>query len=169
MDSGDVVRQHGDYVWRVVRYLGVPEDDIPDVCQEVFLVVLRRIDSVQNERQIKSWLYGICLRVVSNHRRSLRRRREVLADVPPERTASPTQHRHVERTETRAILLRLLDRLEESKRSVFVMHEIEQLPMPAIADLLGIPVGTGYSRLRAARQEMKRSLAALRMDWSDHG
>ncbi len=168
MEPAEVVRRHGAYVGRVVRYLGVAETDIADACQEVFVVVLRRIDSVQSEARIQSWLYGICLRVASNYRRGIRRRREVSSEMLPEWPTEPTQHRDVQRMQARALLLRLLDELDEAKRAVFVMHEIEQLPMPAVAKLLGIPLGTGYSRLRAARQQLKRATAGL-AEWRSDG
>ena len=59
-------REHAPYVWRVLRRLGVAEADVEDACQEVFLVVHRRAESFDGTSSVKTWIYGICVRVASS-------------------------------------------------------------------------------------------------------
>jgi RNA polymerase sigma-70 factor (ECF subfamily) len=152
-----IVREHGRYVWRVLRYLGVPERDVADVAQDVFVTVHRRIGEFEARSSIRTWLYAICVRTAANHRRKLGRRREQTGDSVPEPLAAPDQLRAMERADARRLLNRLLDRLDDDKRAVFVLHEIERLPMQDVVEVLGIALGTGYSRLRAARKRMDRA------------
>jgi RNA polymerase sigma-70 factor (ECF subfamily) len=53
----------------------------------------------------------------------------------------------------------VLDQLDEEKRQVFVLYEIEELEMKDIASAMGTPLQTAYSRLRAARQMLARALS----------
>src|SRR5262245_13172298 len=67
----EIFNAHARYLWRALIGLGVPERDADDACQEVFLVVHRRLADI-DPGTLKSWLYGVCLRVASGHRRKLR-------------------------------------------------------------------------------------------------
>lgn len=167
-DVAAVIREHGPYVWRTVLALGVPPQDVPDVCQEVFLVVHRRLQDFEGRSRMSTWLYGICLRTVSGYRRSRSRKREAAVDEMPEVGVAPTQERQVERTKARARLMAAIDVLDADKREVFVLFEVEGLPMAEIAAILGCPRRTVYSRLEAARtilrREWKRSALATRRD-----
>lgn len=154
----DVIRAHAPFVGRTLRYLGVRESDLEDVCQEVFLIVHRRRDSYRERGSLRSWLYAITLRVARNHRRSNARRRETPMEIE-DRAVAPDQEQHLERKERRALAQRILSGLTETQREILVLHEIEQLSMAEIAALLEISPKTGYSRLRLARQAMQRALA----------
>ena len=61
--------EHARYIWRTLRHLGIPEADAPDLCQEVFVTVHRRLASFEGRSSLRTWLYGICIRVASEHRR----------------------------------------------------------------------------------------------------
>jgi RNA polymerase sigma-70 factor (ECF subfamily) len=152
-----IVQEHGRYVWRLLRYLGVPERDVADVAQDVFVTVHRRVGEFEARSSVRSWLYAICVRTAANHRRKLGRRREQPDEHSPEPLAAPDQLREMERADARRLLNRLLDHLDDDKRAVFVLHEIEKLPMQQVVEILGIALGTGYSRVRAARQIMDRA------------
>jgi RNA polymerase sigma-70 factor (ECF subfamily) len=151
---------HGRFVWRVVRYLGVADREVPDVAQEVFLRAFEKLEGYDPSRGTeRSWLYGFCVGVVANHRRLGRHRREVLgADVDEGPFEHADQESVVAAKESRAQLLAALDALSEEHRNVTVLHAIEELPMPEVARLLGIPVQTAYSRYQVARQELRRAL-----------
>ena len=56
----------------------------------------------------------------------------------------------------------LLETLDDDKREVFVLAELEQMSVPEIADTLSLNVNTVYSRLRAARQAFERALSRCR-------
>lgn len=148
-----IFREHAPYVWRVLRRLGVEEGDAEDVCQEVFLVVHRRLDSFDRTCALRTWLYGICIRAASDHRRRPHRRRESPAgDELPEVGSPAAQEDEVDRRRARDRLDAALDALDDAKRAVFVLYEIEGLLMPEVATIVGCPLQTAYSRLHAARK-----------------
>jgi len=155
----EIFDEHAGHVWRTLRHLGIPEADVPDVSQEVFLTVHRKLPEFEGRSKLKTWIYGICLRVASDHRRRAYVRRERATAEPgfelPATGALPDSH-----ADARAQLLRLLDTLDEDRRSVLVLYEIEGLSMKDIAELLGCPLQTAYSRLHAARRHVLEAFAA---------
>ena len=150
--------EYSAFVWRTLRHLGVPERDIEDVCQEVFVVVHRKLESFEGRSTLRTWVYGICLRTASDYRRRAHVRREQPVDEVPTTTFEPDQEQSIERSRHRKRLLELLESLDEEKRQVFVLYEIEELEMKDIAEAMGTPLQTAYSRLRAARQILARAL-----------
>lgn len=148
-----------DFVWRSARRMGVAEASVDDVVQEVFLVAHRRLGDFEGRSSVKTWLFGILLRVVSDYRRT-QRRKGGLAPLPDTLACDPADS-PVGRTEQREAvqtLHRLLDALDEDKRAVFVLAELEQMTVPEIADALGANLNTVYSRLRAARKDFEKAL-----------
>jgi RNA polymerase sigma-70 factor (ECF subfamily) len=112
---------------------------------------------------MRTWLYGICLRVASDYRRKAHRRREELSDEVPERNSEPPQtpEEWVALGQARQQLAAVLDSMTLEKRSVFVMFEIDGLSCAEIATIVGVPVGTIYSRIHAARKDFVRSVKRL--------
>ncbi len=161
LDTGRIFKECAPYAWRVLRRLGVPEADIEDVCQEVFIVVHRKLPEFEQRSSITTWVYGICVRVASDYRKRMGRRREVVTDAPPEQVNTIDPQREVSVRQAREQLDRVLDSLDEDKRSVFVLYEIEQLGMNDVAQAVGCPVQTAYSRLHAARALVTASVARL--------
>ena len=149
----EVVEEHGAFVWRLLGRLGVPSSDVPDICQEVFITVCRRLSEFDVQRaSFRSWLYGICVRTASDHRRRLRARREQPVEAVPEPPLPATQDEELDRRRARAFLEQVLAGLDEGKRAVFVLYELEELSMAEVAAAVGCPVQTAYSRLHAARK-----------------
>jgi len=148
-----------DFVWRNIRRLGVPEAQVDDAVQEVFVVVHRRLGEFVPRASLRTWVCAIVTRVASDHRRAVRRKSpnadpSVDADsLPDERGGDP--HDSAVRAEGVRRLHRLLDELGDDKRTVFVLAELEQLSAPQIAEALGQNVNTVYARLRAARREFE--------------
>jgi RNA polymerase sigma-70 factor (ECF subfamily) len=143
------------FVMRTVRRLGVSASDTEDVTHEVFMIVHRRIADLGTDVQPRSWLFGIARRVVANYLRKARRSRtDPCSEVVPSTSGDPAQA--LELTRDRALLERALNRLDEDKRAVFVLTELEGLTMPEVASMVGCPVHTAYSRLYAARAIVER-------------
>jgi len=139
------------FVWRALRRFGVREADLPDVCQEVFLVVYRKLPRFQGRSQVRTWLYGICIRSMSEYRRRSRRHREeAWGDDLSELCTPPAQEQELERRRALERLDAALDKLDDKKRVVFVLHAIEEIPMTEVAAAVGCPLQTAYSRLHAA-------------------
>jgi RNA polymerase sigma-70 factor (ECF subfamily) len=160
----ELVREHTPYVWRVLRSLGVRETDIEDVCQETFIVVHRRLHTFEGRASLRSWIYGIALRVVSDYRNKAHRRREVLTSDPPDTLSSPVQETLLESKRAWHALDRLLARLSEEQREVFVLYELEEMSMREVSEIIGCPLQTAYSRLHAARKLVQDRLKRLRAD-----
>lgn len=153
----DIVRANAGYVGRALRYLGVREAELDDACQEVFLVVQRRAESYEEHGTLRTWLYAICIRVAKAERRKHARRREEPLTVLEEATVGPSQEHALERKRSRELLASLLDELDDDKRNVFVLHEIEEMSMQDISRIVGCPLQTAYSRLHAAREQMAKA------------
>ncbi|AKU94097.1 RNA polymerase sigma factor RpoE [Labilithrix luteola] len=156
--------QYVDFVWRSARRLGVSDDALDDVVQKVFLVVHRQLGGFQGRASYKTWIFSILLRVVQDHRRYLRRRVPswlVSADdagldhvVDTER---PSPFDAVVQADAARLVEELLGALDDDKRAVFVLAELEQMTLPEIAQATGVNVKTIHSRLRAARAEFERA------------
>lgn len=155
LDFGEVFREHGAFVMRTVRRMGVPAADIEDVSQNVFLVVHRHLASYEGRGTVKAWLFGIVRRAVADHRRARRRRPEIPTQDPPLGSVEPENEAALDRARERALLDRALDVLDDDKREVFVLFELEQMPMVEVAAAVGCPLQTAYSRLYAARDRVK--------------
>ncbi len=162
LDTGALFRAHAPYVWRALRRLGVREADIEDVCQEVFVVVDRRKNDFEGRSTEKTWIYGIAVRVAADYRKRAVHKREALTDAPPEQVSPDDPHDATAARQARAMLDRLLDDLDEDKRAVFVLYEIEELGMAEVAEALGCPLQTAYSRLHAARAKVTEGARRLR-------
>lgn len=163
--------QNVSYVHRVVRRLGVHEASVEDVVQEVFLTAYRRFVSFREESQLRTWLFGVVIRVVRLHRRTTVRAGlhgviDRTAHAETERIADTTTSQPDDVAETRdawRLLQRVLDQLDEDKREIFVLAELEELPVPEIAELLGLKLNTAYSRLRLARASFESALTAMKV------
>jgi len=150
-----VFEEHGHYVWRALRRLGVADVDADDVCQDVFLVVHRKLGTFQRGASLRSWLYGICLRVASDYRHRAHHVRERTTEEAPDRAVPAEQDTELDRRRALAWLDRVLDTLDDEKRAVFVLFEIEQVPMAEVAAAVGCAKVTAYARLYAARRHVE--------------
>jgi RNA polymerase sigma-70 factor (ECF subfamily) len=152
----DIFREHAPYLWRALVSLGVRESDAEDLCQEAMLVVHRRLSDFDG-RALKSWLYGICLRVASDYRRSARVRREQVTDAVPDAPTAATQPEEVDARRAEMRLLSALDELDDDKRAAFVLFEVEGLTLREVADAMDCPIQTAFSRLQAARGKVRQA------------
>jgi len=159
----ELYERHFDFIWRSLRRLGVRRAALDDAVQEVFLVVHRRLPEFEGRAALKTWLFGIALHVAQRFARtSSRHQADELPEQLPHDPVALTPHDEVARHEAIVMLYAILDGMDADKRAVFVMAELEQMTAPEIAGLLGVPLNTVYSRLRAARHEFEASLTRLR-------
>lgn len=151
-----VYNEHHDFMWRSLRRLGVDAADVEDAVHDAFLVVARRLVEFEGRSSLRTWLFAVAIRVAQSRRRD--RQREVhhlerYESVAPRQSDDPWP-----RQEMRVILHQLLDTLEEDQRIVFIMIELESMTAPEIAAALELKVPTVYSRLRLAREAMRRAV-----------
>jgi RNA polymerase sigma-70 factor (ECF subfamily) len=169
-----VYEEHFTFVWRMTRRLGVPDGSVDDVVQDVFLVLHRRLGEYDGRASVRSWLFGILSHVVRDHRR--RHKRKAVPCVPRAAdsgsdiraaSAAPGPSALAEQSERVALLGRLLDLLDDDKRTILVLAYLEQMTVPEIAEVLGLNLNTAYSRLRTAKRrfdelyEAERSAAGM--------
>jgi RNA polymerase sigma-70 factor, ECF subfamily len=176
-----VYHAYAPFVWRNARRLGVSYGAVEDVMQEVFLVVYRRLpefeerasaasaDSAGSFSSMKAWLSAILIRVVRAHRRGARRKDTAGENAPPSPEPdslvdrrSPSPLEAAERDEAVQELYAILSRMNEERREVLVLSELEELTAPEIALALQVNVNTVSWRLRTARQEFERMVVKRR-------
>jgi RNA polymerase sigma-70 factor (ECF subfamily) len=157
--------RHARTVMRTARRLGLPASEVEDVAQEVFTIAFREMARVQ-PGALSAWLFRLVSnRVNDRHRR--RRVRETFAQLfgrfaEPETESDP--ERDVVRKEAEERVAHILSRMSQKKREVFVLFELEDVPGTEIAEKLGIPVDTVWTRLHHARRDFAkigRSLAVI--------
>jgi RNA polymerase sigma-70 factor (ECF subfamily) len=148
----ELYRRYFSFVWRILKRLGVPAEQVEDGVQEVFVVVHRRRDA-WTHGSARSWLFGIARRVASDVRRSRSRgdrRLRAVADVAPRRS-EPNG-----RIEAADFVSRVLAQMDPAKRIVFILSDVEGMTAKEIHEALDLNVNTIYARLGAARKQFKQ-------------
>jgi len=164
-----------DYVWRMLQRLGVRRADLEDVCHDVFLVAHRRFAEFDGRASMNAWLFGICLRLAANYRRRARVRHPHVSAAQEDDAnnlrapASAEPDQQLARRQAQVRVQAVLDAMDLTKRAVFLMYEIEGLPCQQIAEQLGVPVGTVYSRLHAARSLFEKEAERLAAEPGQEG
>lgn len=156
--------EHAAYVWNTLRRFGVRQADVPDQVQEVFLVLFRRLASGEFDASLpaRPYLGAIAFRAASDHCRRASTRREVLdGEEAPISSGAPRADELLASAEERDMVLRALADVPEERRAVFVMHDIDEIPIPEVARAMEIPLNTAYSRLRLARQDFAKAVSRL--------
>lgn len=157
-----VYREYFDFVWSSARRLGIQPSGMDDLIQEVFIVIHAKLHTVEKQQSLRSWIYGVVRRTASNHRRAGKAHADSSSGPPAEGEALSREPTPLEQTERNAglqLLVSLMDQLDEPKREIFSLVDVEDLSVPEAAEVLGIPLNTAYSRLRVARQSFEAALA----------
>lgn len=155
----DVYSRYFDFVWRSIRRLGVADAGIDDAVQDVFLVLHRRLPEFEGRSSMKTWIFGIALRVARDHRRMVRRKgpHEALTEAIADSAQGPLES--AAQSEAARFVERFLGGLDADKRAVFILAELEEMTAPEIAEALAVNVNTVYSRIRAARAAFEAEIA----------
>lgn len=155
-----VYRAQLDFVWRLTRSLGVAPHEVDDVVHDVFLVVRRRLPERRTDVPLRAWLARITHNVVLHHHRARARLERRLQRIePPVAVRTPAELHDDE--EAAALVQAFLDRLEERKREVFVLVEIEGMTLAEVSRILDVKRPTVFSRLKAARDAFEAYVARL--------
>jgi len=168
LDLELIYREHFDFACRSLRLLGVEADGLEDAAQDVFGVASRRLAEFEGTSSIKTWIFAIVQRVAANHRRTHRRKQAPLDPLTPEVAASesPSPESEAQAAQSAALIRAFSDGLDESRRALLVLGLIEGVPMRELAEMLGIPLQTAYSRVRALRRSLELYLLEHE---ADHG
>ena len=158
-----LVRENFDYVWRLLRRLGLSPADADDAAQQVFMVLSKKFDEVALGKE-RAFLYGTAVKIAWRSRRTLERRREELSSsLESGETWLPDPEALYEQRQARETLDDILGAMSLEMRTVFVLFEFEGTSLTEIASILEIPRGTAASRLRRAREEFERRVDKLQM------
>ncbi len=163
-----IYREHFSFACRSLRLLGVEPDGLEDAAQDVFGIASRRLAEFEGTSTVKTWIFAIVQRVAANHRRSHRRKRAPLEALTPDIAAGegPSPESEVQAAQSAALIRAFSDSLDESRRALLVLGLIEGVPMRELASMLGIPLQTAYSRVRALRRSLELHLLEHE---ADHG
>ena len=164
LDGAALFRAHGSFVAGFLCRLGVDRSDLHDAVQEVFLIAHRCGGFTVGQAQPTTWLAEIALRVVSGQRRTLRRRAKRESVAAPDEADLATPFDALASHELRNRIDQALDTLSLEHRTVFILFEIEEESCESIAAGLGVPIGTVYSRLHAARDRFRKAYERLTTD-----
>jgi RNA polymerase sigma-70 factor (ECF subfamily) len=156
-----LVDEHFEFVWRVLRRLGVPEADTDDAAQEVLLTASRRLDAIEVGSE-RAFLFAVAYRVAMHVRRSLQRRREVPLEAEVHESRERGAEELSDELRARCQIDTILDSMPMDMRTVFILFELEEMTLAQIAQALDIPQGTAASRLRRAREHFRVSAKRLR-------
>lgn len=154
---------HSGFVYRVVSRLAGPELAVEDICQDVFLALIRGLPGFEGRAALQTWMYRVCLNVVSEHRRRAwraRRLRGALSWLGAAEARAPSPEGQVQSRLELDALRAVLGELSRKRREVFVLCELEQLGPAEAAEVLGVPAVTVRTRLFHARKDCARRLAA---------
>jgi RNA polymerase sigma-70 factor (ECF subfamily) len=166
LEFRSVFEDHRSFVGARLRKLGVHSADLNDVCQEVFVTIHRRLHAYDGSIPLSNWIADICDRAAARFRRVTRTRREKACEMPAlesVRSVPAYQDRAVDTRRACEHAEALLTSLDEEKRRVFVLYELEGLNMNEVVGALGCPLQTGYSRLHAARRAIRALLRRSRL------
>jgi RNA polymerase sigma-70 factor (ECF subfamily) len=168
-DLSAVYEAHFRYVWRCLRSLGVHDAHVDDALQDVFVVAARKLEAFDGGAALRTWLYAIALRIARKYRERLRKEPASLdgaRESEPELMLAATAEAAALQSERLALAHDILETLSDEQREVFVLARVEQMSAVEIADVVGVPLNTVYSRLRASRlafeAEVLRRKAASR-------
>lgn len=154
------------FVARTVRRLGVVEGAVEDACQEVFVVVYRRLHEFEGRAKIKTWLYRITAHVVANQNRSSRRKsphQHAATQINPEELAThvPGPEASARQSQAADLARAILMNMSEPKRMAFVLVELEGMSYAEAGTALNETFDTIRARVRAARDEFAHQARLL--------
>ncbi len=149
----ELYRDNVAMLWRTLRRLGVRPADAEDACQDVFVVVHNKLDQFDWSRPMRPWLLGISVKIAAKYRRRVHVKRERLTDIPLAVT-QPVGATGLELQQAKMLLERILAGLPSAQREVFVLFELQEVPMTEVAEIVEVPLQTAYSRLYAARKRV---------------
>ena len=158
-----VYQQYFAFVWSSALRLGASTAALDDVVQEIFVVIHQKLNTLREPSSLRSWIYGIVRRTVSDQRRLQETRTRaagaLAVHVELEQGTPRTPLDLKMRSDQVKLLFSVLEEMPWPKREVFMLAELEEWTVPEIAEALDMPINTAYSRLRAARIAFEEILA----------
>jgi len=162
---GELVRRYQDRLFNTVHRLVDNAEDAQDVVQDAFLNAYQSLGSFKGDSQFFTWLYRIAVNTAISMKRkqrvvySLRGARGEEGSSEPLDPSEFSRPEHaVEKAELERRVQGALNRLSPEHRAVLVLKDIDGQKYEAMAEILGVPIGTIRSRLHRARIELREIL-----------
>ena len=144
---------HQQRLYRLARRISGDAEEARDLVQDTFLRVARRVDSVPRpEKEAEAWLVRVLINLCRDRERRAAVRRRQKPEPP---SAGPDPERAAV---ARATVQAALGRLRPRQRAVIVLHELEELPVRRVAELLGLAQVTVRWHLSAGKKALARQL-----------
>lgn len=161
-DFREIYASYFGFVWSCSRRFGIPESEVEDVVQEIFVVIHTRLPTLEQPESLRSWIYGIVRRTASTYHRKKRVRMDhaeaLRAEPEIMYPQMPSPLELAEQSDQARLLWSLIEQLSPQKREAFVLAEMDEMTVPEIAAAINVPLNTVYSRIRVAREELERAL-----------
>jgi len=162
-----MLREDFVFILRQLQRFGLSPVDAEDIAQEVLHGAYRALPRYDRSRgRLRTWLYRIAFNQAHTFLSRARHHREVLVagiDLEPLVDPAPNAEQQMIREEAKGLVLHLADTIEPHLRAVFVAYELEGKSMLEIAELLNIPMSTGWGRLQQARKQFNEALKRWRI------
>jgi RNA polymerase sigma-70 factor (ECF subfamily) len=162
MDPLGLYERELSYVWNTLRRLGIADRDLEDRTHDVFATAIERLPAYDPSRPMRPWLFGIVFRVVIGARRLKPAQNEISVANPEAVDDTGNPEDLASAREEAALVQAALALVPLERRAVLVMHDLDNTPMPEIAEALELRLNTAYSRLRVGRAELIKAIHRLR-------
>jgi RNA polymerase sigma-70 factor (ECF subfamily) len=151
----ELYSKYGTRVYRWVLFFGIDTAGAEEVTQEVFITAMKKLDSVQSQEVLSSWLFQIARKHAANYRRSAWVRKVFRNKKDIDDTLYANEHNngaeHNQRSEKNIETRRILGRMPMRLVEILIMHDMDGYTRDEISTALNMPPGTVASRLRTAR------------------
>lgn len=155
-----IFEDNHEFVWRLLRRLGLNRERAGDMTQQAFLIAAERLDGIKRGSE-RAFLFGTALRLARTAAR-VDRRWVLEEDFDGRSRQAPGADELVDQHRATEILDRVLSTMPEDLVTVFILFELEGFSAPEVARMVGIPIGTAASRLRRAREMFRAGVARVR-------
>jgi RNA polymerase sigma-70 factor (ECF subfamily) len=173
----ELVRRHQRRVAITIRSVvgELPQEDLADIAQDVFLLIFKGLGSFRGEAQFGTWVTRIALRHCYREAKRRRKKRSIFQGFTPLADQNETPEQRIPGTaktdgavmagERQSEVARALQLLPEEFRTVLVLRIIEEMSVEEVAESLGISTGTVKSRLHRAKEKMRELLAGSELEF----
>jgi len=160
-----LVAKHERLVLHVAGRVIQSQDDVKDVCQEVFIKVFRKLKHFRGDSRLSTWIATIAYNTSISHIRKKMRQPEYSYDEQPalvsgEEDTLPDQGL-AEKEEIKKYLLQLIEELPVHYRTVLTLFHLEEFSYKEIEQITAMPEGTIKSYLSRARKILKGKLERI--------
>lgn len=158
---GELYDRYHEPVRRFLAYATTDAEDVDDLVHQTFLAAAKSAARYDGRASCRPWLIGIAVTHLRRRRRAFARLFAVLAALRGARretNVDPCPALHA-----RTDIDRALATISEPKRMAFLMAEVEGFTCAEIAEILGVPIGTVWTRVHAARRELRDALESGKM------